>query len=168
MVVTARRDLEGWAILTLVTHAKGDGMTPSPFSRRCGHREEKARAYDYLPVRSAAPDVGLDIAAVQADIGQHAVIKGFEALLHPAAMRVHANFTNHLADPAHQVEAGTIAHFNSAVCDYDDHCIHSFKALLQTAATPTALPRKFDCGLLHCSVLGDAVYGSSVIHTPDA
>jgi hypothetical protein len=72
--------------------------------------------------------VGLDIAAVQANVGQHAVIKGFEALLHPAAMRVHANFTNHVADPAHQVEAGTITHFNSAVCDYDDHCIHSFKA----------------------------------------
>jgi hypothetical protein len=79
--------------------------------------------------------VGFDITAVQANIGQHAVIKGFEALLHPAAMRIHANFTNHLADAAHQVEAGTIAHFNSAVCDYDDHCIHSFKALCRQRRT---------------------------------
>jgi hypothetical protein len=84
--------------------------------------------------------VGLDVSRGQADIGQHAVIKGFEALLHPAAMRIHANFTNHVADAAHQVEAGTITHFNSAVCDYDDHCIHSFKALAETGA-PTALPK---------------------------
>jgi hypothetical protein len=99
---------------------------------------------------------------MDANVIQHAIIQGFKALLHPAAMGIHANIANKVVDAAHQVEAGTIAHFNCAVCDYDDHCLYSFKRHAERDA-PSVLPQSSMSELLHRIQFGEAVYGTGVI-----